>query len=118
MTKLNFHSNISDPSWMLEPLSYSLYREAGVPSPRTAYVKVYLTVPNLHTNKYFGLYSMVENVDQHFSEKNFGTKKGAIFKPVGPFLFKYLGEDWSKYQQQYDPKTELTPAEAQRMIDF
>ncbi|HUR45687.1 MAG TPA: CotH kinase family protein, partial [Candidatus Saccharimonadales bacterium] len=118
VTKLNFHSNVSDPTWMLEPLSYQLYRDAGVPSPRTAYVKVYVTVPGLYRRRYMGLYSLVENIDRHFIQDNFHEKGGAIFKPVGPNLFGYLGEDWSKYQQQYDPKTDLTPAQQKRMIEF
>ncbi len=118
MTKLNFHSEISDPSWMIEPLSYRLYRDAGVPTPRTAYVKVYLTVPGRYDRTYMGLYAMVEDVDQHFADERFGTKKGAIFKPVGPNLFRYLGTNWEAYQQQYDPKTDLTPAQAKRMMDF
>jgi spore coat protein H len=117
-TKLNFHSNVSDPSWMLEPLSYRFYRDAGVPAPRTSYAKVYVTAPDLYKHKYFGLYSLVENVDKHFLKANFGSKDGAIFKPVGPYLFVYKGEDWSAYKQQYDPKTDLTPAQSQRMIDF
>jgi spore coat protein H len=116
--KLNFHSNVSDPTWMLEPLSYRLYRDGGVPAPRTAYCRVYVTVPGDYQKKYVGLYSLVENVDRHFAEETFGVKEGAIFKPVGPNLFDYLGDDWSKYKQQYDPKTELTAAQAKRMMDF
>ena len=118
MTKLNFHSEISDPSWMIEPLSYGLYRDAGVPTPRTAYVKVYLTVPGQHDHTYMGLYAMVEDVDKHFAAEHFAEKKGAIFKPVGPNLFRYLGTNWAAYNQQYDPKTELTPGQSQRMMDF
>src|SRR5204862_2644139 len=38
-TKLNLHNNVTDPSWMNEPLSYRLYRDAGVPAPRTAYTR-------------------------------------------------------------------------------
>lgn len=117
-TKLNFHSNVSDPSWMLEPLSYRFYRDAGVPAPRTSYVKVYLSVPGEYQRKYVGLYSLVENIDGQFLKENFGTKDGAIFKPVGPSLFEYKGEDWARYQQQYDPKTDLTPAQSKKMIDF
>ena len=118
VAKLNFHSNISDPTWMLEPLSYRLYRDAGVPAPRTAYCKVYLSVPGQYQHESVGLYSMVENINRHFAEEIFGLKGGAIFKPVGPNLFHYLGEDWSKYKQQSDPKTGLTAAQSKRMMDF
>ena len=118
LTSLNLHSCVTDPSWMNEVLSYRLYREAEVPAPRTAYAKVFVTVPGKHDRKYLGLYSLVEDVDKDFVEENFGRKKGAIFKPVMPSLFSFLGDDWSKYKQSYDAKTDLTIEEAQRVIDF
>jgi spore coat protein CotH len=118
ISTLNFHNNTTDPSWMNEPLSYKFFRDAGVPAPRTSYVKVYATVPGKWDNKYLGLYSIVENVDDHFAEANFGSKKGAIFKPVTPALFSYMGPAWSKYNQTYDPKDDLKVEEAQRVIDF
>jgi spore coat protein CotH len=117
-TKLNLHSNVTDPSWMNEPLSYRLYRDAGVPAPRTSYARVYLTVAGKFGKRYAGLYSLVENVDAHFTALNFAHKGGALFKPVSTNLFHYLGEDWAKYNQTYDPKTTLTTEQKQRVIDF
>lgn len=118
ISKLNFHNNVADPGWMNESLSYRFYREAGVPAPRNAYAKVYLTVPGIHDRTYLGLYSLMEDVDNAFAQDRFGTKKGAIFKPVTRELFSYLGDDWTKYQQIYDAKTDLTKAQKQRVIDF
>ena len=117
-TKLNLHNNVTDASWMNEVLSYRLFRDAGVAAPRTAYAKVFLTVPGQYDRKYLGLYSMVEEVDSHFAKDRFGTKSGAIFKPVTPDLFSFSGVDWSKYNQAYDPKTELSESEQQRIIDL
>ncbi len=116
-TTLNLHTNITDPSWMNEPLSHRLYRDAEVPASRTTYARVFLTVPGKYEREYVGLYSIVENVDKHFAEENFDTKKGAIFKPVTPNLFADLGDSWSKYKQIYDPKDEVSADEAQRVID-
>jgi len=118
VTTLNLHSNVTDPSWMNEVLSHRLYRDAGVPAPRTAYARVFVTVPGKHEREYFGLYSLVEEIGSAFLEERFGTKKGAIFKPVTPSLFADLGDDWAKYQQSYDPKTELSSKQEQRVIDF
>ncbi|MDB6029894.1 MAG: hypothetical protein JWM16_232 [Verrucomicrobiales bacterium] len=118
LTKLNFHNNVADPSWMNEVLSYQLYRDAGVPAPKTAYAKVYVTVPGEHDRTYLGLYSMVEDVDRSFAWDHFGSKKGAVFKPVTHKLFDYLGDDWSNYRQIYDPKSELSEAQAKRLIEF
>ena len=118
VSKLNFHNNVADPSNMNEALSYWLYREAGVPSPRTTYAKVHVTVPSKHNRAYLGLYAMVENVDAQFAQERFGTRKGAIFKPVTPSLFADLGDDWSDYEHTYDPKTKISPRQARRVIEF
>ncbi len=119
VSTLNLHSNVTDASWMNEPLSYRLYRDAGVPSPRTAYARVFVTVPGKFEKQYLGLYSLVEDVSKSpFCEENFGTKKGAIFKPVTPNLFSDLGEDWAKYNQTYDPKDDLSEKESKRVIEF
>ena len=113
---LNLHNCVTDSSWMNEVLSYQLYRDAGIPAPRTAYARVYVTVPGKYDHKYLGLYSLVENVDKYFAERTFGTRRGAIFKPVTPSLFAYLGADWSKYKQTYDPKTPLFEEQSETVI--
>jgi hypothetical protein len=55
-------------------------------------------------------------VDENFVEDRFGTRQGAIFKPVTRELFTDSGPDWTAYTQAYDPKTDLTEAEKQRVI--
>ena len=117
-SKLNLHNNVTDASWMNEVLSLRLFRDAGVPASRTAYARVFVSVPGEFDRQYFGLYSMVEEVDSHFAEENFGSKKGALFKPVTPSLFADLGDDWKNYRQTYDPKTDLTAGQKQRVMDF
>lgn len=118
LTKLNFHNNVTDPSSMNEVLSLQLFRDAGVPASRTAYARVYVTVAGKYDRKYFGLYSIVENVDDDFAKERFGSKKGAIFKPSTPRPFTDLGDAWKAYNQAYDPKTELTVAQAERVMEF
>src|SRR5438093_9000414 len=90
VSKLNLHNNVTDASWMNEVLSHRLYRDAGVPAPRTAYARVYVTVPGKFDRQYLGLYSLVEDVDRLFATSHFGTRRGALFKPVTPSLFTYL----------------------------
>src|SRR5213079_713754 len=78
LTTLNLHNNVTDASWMNEVLSHRLYRDAGVPAPRSAYARVYLTVAGKQDHKYLGLYSIVENVDKDFVKESIAGKKGAI----------------------------------------
>ena len=118
VTKINLHSNVTDAGMMNEVLSHRLFRDAGVPAPRTAYARVYVSVPGKHERRYLGLYSLVEAVDKDFTKDRFDTKGGALFKPVTPTLFTDLGDAWAKYNQTYDPKTELAGEQARRVIDF
>ncbi|MCW5552190.1 MAG: CotH kinase family protein [Verrucomicrobiae bacterium] len=118
MSQLNLHNSVRDPSGMNESIAYRLFREGGVPAPRTAYAKVYVTVPGKHDRQYFGLYNLVEDVGSAFAEEHFAAKKGAILKPVTPSVFSDLGDDWKNYNQTYDPKSELTEEQIRRVIDF
>lgn len=118
LTTLNLHNNVTDAGLMNEVIAYNLYRAFGVPAPRTAYARVYVTVPGKHDRKYFGLYSLVENIDRSFLRARDLDADTAIFKPSSPELFTDLGDDWSAYEQTYDPKTDLTGAQERRLIDF
>jgi hypothetical protein len=116
ITTINFQNNITDIGWMNEVLAYRLYRDAGALAPRTTYAQVYLTIDGQKEKRYLGLYSISENVDENFADSRFSTKKGAIFKPSTQALFTDWGADWDAYNQSYDPKTELTDAQKQRVI--
>ena len=116
VTTINFQNNITDVGWMNEVLAYRLYRDAGALAPRTAYAEVYLSIEGQPEKRYLGLYSISENVDENFAEARFGTRKGAIFKPSTMSLFTDWGADWDRYNQSYDPKTDLTEAQKQRVI--
>jgi len=118
VSTINLHNCVTDASFMNEVLSHRLFRDAGVPAPRTAYARVFVTVPGKYDRKYFGLYSMVENIDTTFTKEHFAAKGGALFKPVTPFPFTDLGPNWDSYQQTYDPKTKLSAPEKQRLVDF
>lgn len=118
LDKLNLANNIADAGWMNEELSYRLFRDAGVPAPRTSYARVYVTVTGQAAREYWGLYSLVEDVDEKFALDRFGTSGGLLLKPVTNNLFHYLGDDWAKYNQTYDPKETMTDEQKKRVIDF
>jgi len=118
LDKLNFANNITDPGWMNEELSYRLFRDAGVPAPRSSYARIYVTITGQKPREYWGLYSLIEDVDDTFAQDRFGTKDGLLLKPVTTTLFHYLGDDWAKYNQIYDPKDDMSAAQTQRIFDF
>jgi spore coat protein H len=118
LTTLTLQNNVTDASMMNEVLAYRLYRDAGVPAPRTDYARVFVSVPGKYERQYLGLYTMTEAVDKQFAERHFGTKRGAIFKPVTPSLFTDLGADWAAYNQIYDPKTALSDEQAKAVMEL
>ena len=118
LTKLNLNNNFADPSQMRESLSYEIFRQAGVPAPRTAYTQLYLTVPGEHERRYLGLYTLVEQVDERFLQRHFATKKGLLVKPELPAGLPYLGDEAAIYEQAYDAKENVNPAELQRLAAF
>ena len=107
-----------DPTKAREALAFALFREAGVPAPRTALAEVTLTVPGEHQKAYLGLYTLVEPVDRAFLKDRFGTDKGLLVRPQGLRGLDFLGDDWEKYRGPYRPLAEPTPDEAKRLIEF
>lgn len=118
LSKLNFHNNITDAAWMNESLAYELYRQAGVPAPRTSFMRMTVTVPGKFDHKALGLYSIVENLDTNWAKDRFDSKKGLILKPVTRELFVDKGSDWSAYRQAYDAKTDITDSQMRRVMEF
>ena len=118
---LDFRNNITDASWMNEVLGYRMYRDAGVPSPRTTYARLYLTSPGKMENRLLGLYSLSEDVGPPMLAEHFSDGKGTLLKPsdLSAFsLFRYRGDSWADYVQTLDPKEAMTPADQKRIIDF
>jgi spore coat protein CotH len=115
---LNMLNMIEDRAYMSDVLGQELFRDAGVPAPRTAYVWLTIRVEGQWEGKPIGLYALVENVDADFAADRFGSKKTPIFKPVTPDLFKDLGPTWESYADTYDLKTKANQRQKQRVIDF
>jgi spore coat protein CotH len=79
LRRINFNSMVRDPSLIREHLAYALYREAGVPAPRTAFARVLLNGASE------GLFLAVEAVDQAFVEHSFPDRGyGSLYKEVWP----------------------------------
>jgi hypothetical protein len=75
LEKLALNNMVQDPSMIHERLSYRLFREGGVPAPRSAYATVYVN------NELYGLYSTVETVDNgDYLKKWFGDNDGSLYE--------------------------------------
>jgi spore coat protein CotH len=79
--KLNFNNGFSDPTFMREILSYELFKQMGLPTPRASFVDVY--VNDIH----LGLYTMVEQIDQTFLARYFTDTSSNLYKPEMPAAY-------------------------------
>ncbi len=107
-----------DPTKAREPLALALFREAGVPAPRTAMAEVTLTVPGRYDKAYLGLYTLVEPVDRAFLADRFHNEQCLLVRPQGLRGLDFLGDDWARYRGPYRPLAEPTPEQAKRLIEF
>lgn len=78
LKKLQFHSQNNDPSQMHERLGYWLFREMGVPAPRSVHAKLFIN------GTYYGVYALTEQIDGRFARYNFEDGTGNVYKEIWP----------------------------------
>jgi hypothetical protein len=115
-TVFNMHNLIADQSCLRDTLAYEFFRDAGVPAPRTAFARVFLTIDGRFERRLLGLYLLVENLDGAWAQEVFSPSHVALFKPVTEVLFNDLGDDWEAYAGIYDPKTNVSVQEHRSLM--
>jgi len=102
MKALNLKSMWNDASQMREALAWRLMNAAGVHAPKHTYAKMCID------GKYFGLYSLIEQVDKPFLEDHFGgNKHGNLYKAywperdIGPATLEHRSKDGDDSGKQY-----------------
>lgn len=78
LRKLQFHSQNLDRSQMHERLGYWLFREMGVPAPRSVHARLVVN------DEYVGLFALTEQIDGRFTRYNFADGTGNLYKEVWP----------------------------------
>ncbi len=78
LNKLQLHSQNNDPSQMRDRLGYWLYRQMGVPAPRSIHARVIIN------GEYYGLYALIEQIDDAFTAQNFTDGSGNVYKEIWP----------------------------------
>lgn len=79
--QLNLKNNYSDKSLMREKVGSDLFMDFGLASPNTSFVAVY--VDHGTGSQYFGLYTLVEEVDNTVIQTQFSSDSGNLYKPDG-----------------------------------
>jgi len=80
--QINLKNNYDDLSMIRERVGSDLFRQFGVASPLVTFCALYVDFGS--GPQYFGLYSLVEEVDDTMLESQFGSETGNLYKPDGP----------------------------------
>jgi spore coat protein H len=93
---LNLTNNSQDASFLRAKVVGDLFREAGVPAARTAFVRVFFDRGD--GSRYLGLYTLIEIPDGPMLNGQFGSNNGNLYKPNG------TGARWTVFDQESFPK--------------
>ena len=79
--QLNISNNFLDNSCMREKVAADLFRSFGVPASHTRFCVLY--VNHGEGNEFYGIYAIVEEVDDTVLADQFGNDDGNLYKPEG-----------------------------------
>jgi spore coat protein CotH len=79
--QLNLKNNYDDKSFMREKVATDLFADFGLVSPKTSFYQLFVDYGEGPT--YFGLYTLVEEVDDTVIETGFSSENGNLYKPEG-----------------------------------
>jgi hypothetical protein len=79
--ELNLKSGYGDSSLMRDKITPEIFSDAGVVAPDTAFYRVYVDYGEGPV--YFGLYTMIESVEDTLIETAFTDDSGNVYKPEG-----------------------------------
>lgn len=79
--KFSLKNNYADASLLREKVASDVFRKAGVASSRTAFYTLYVDYGE--GPEYFGLYTLVEEVDNTVIKTQFSDDGGNVYKPDG-----------------------------------
>lgn len=112
--KFNLAPAAGDPSFLRDKLASDLLLASDVPAARCAYTKVYFN------DEYWGLYLMIEQIDDEFLKTHFGNKNGNLFKSRGAAYLEWFGDNQLEYEQlkRYELQTNETENDWSDLIAF
>lgn len=79
--KLSLKNNYDDDSMLREKVAMDVFRNSGLVGSHTAFYTVYVDYGD--GPQYFGVYTLVEEVDDTVIDNQFSSDKGNLYKPDG-----------------------------------
>jgi spore coat protein CotH len=92
LEKMNLNGEHNDPSIVRARICWGWLRAMEVPAPRSAHTRVYIN------GDYYGLYIIVEHIDEEFVDSRFDNNDGNLYKCLYPADLAYLGSNPDLYK--------------------
>jgi len=77
LSDLTLNNMVQDPSTVAERLAYHVFRELGVPAPRSNHAQVFIN------DEYFGVYANLETPNEHFLARWFEDPSRNLYEEKG-----------------------------------
>jgi hypothetical protein len=112
LKKLTLNNGFNDPTMLREKILLDYERKHNIAAPRATFAKVYLN------GSYWGLYSVIEQIDKIFLGDYFPENDGNLFKgdPMG--RFNWEGPAESAYHDNLELKTNETANDWSDVVHF
>lgn len=92
LEKLNLNGEHNDPTVARTVLGWGVVAAGGVVAARAAHTELWIN------GAYYGLYANVEQLDETFLGRRFGTEEGFLFKCLYPADLAYRGPTGASYR--------------------
>lgn len=102
MNKIVLNNGFKDPTFLREKLMLDFLNEHDIAAPRATFARLYIN------DHYWGVYSVVEDVNKTFLKTHFDNKGGNLFKGDPRGILVWKGPDQSLYTGDYELKTNET----------
>lgn len=112
LKKLVLNNAFKDPTFLREKLMLDFMNAHGMAAPRATFTRLYI---NGH---YWGLYSVVEDVNKTFLDDRFDNKGGNLFKGDPHGALNWKGAQQNLYEGDYELKTNETENDWSDLIRF
>lgn len=96
LEKLSINAYANDPTHLRPHLMANIYKAMGVKTVRSSFTELYVN------DKYYGLYNIVEHIDEEFLKQNYHSKKGNLYKCASPADLTFQGQSKDDYRRNWD----------------
>jgi spore coat protein CotH len=95
-------------SVVAERAAMAFFERMGEPAPRESFCRLYIN------NVFYGLYAIIESVDEDFVSRTLGEHAGYLFSYQlhERFYGEYLGDELVQYRRRFEPQTHELESDA------